>query len=177
MWEAGSQSPQVAHTTSIYKQDHGENLYRRSLYTFWKRQAIMPDQEVLDAPDRQLPCIRRPRTNTPLAALATFNNVQLLEAARFLGLRAIREGGSADAAKIDFLARTALVRPLVAKQSATFAKSLAEFRAYYSAKPAEAADLLMQGEKPKATDVPDAEQAAWMMVAHQFFNLDEFLNK
>jgi hypothetical protein len=177
VWEAGSQPANVAHTTFRYVQDHGENLYRRSLYTICKRQAIMPDMEVMDAPDRQLTCVRRPRTNTPLAALALFNNVQLLEAARLLGARAIREGGADDDAKLAFLARTVLAHPLPAGDSAILKKALADFRAHYAAHPAEAADLLKQGEKPKAGDIPDAEQAAWMMAAHQCFNLDEFLNK
>ena len=177
VWEAGGQSPKVANTTSVYKQDHGDALYRRSLYTFWKRQAIMPDQEVMDAPDRQLSCIRRPRTNTPLGALALFNNVQLLEAARLLGLRAIREGGADDTKRLDFIARCTMARSLAPVEIPILAKSLEAFRAYYGAKPEEAAALLTQGEKPKAADLADAEQAAWMMTAHQFLNLDEAINK
>ena len=176
VWEAGGQDPAASDTTN-YRQDHGENLYRRSLYTFWKRQAMMPNMEVFDAPDREMTCTRRPRTNTPLAALVLFNDVQWLEAARFLGLRAIREGGASDDTKLAFLGRTVLARGLSLEETADLKKALSVFRGTFTTKPAEAAELLKQGEKAKASDLPDAEQAAWMMVAHQCFNLDEFLNK
>ena len=170
VWEAGSYA-------DIYTQEHGEALYRRSLYTYWKRMAIMPDQEVMDAPDRQIACVRRPRTNTPLAALVLFNNVQLLEAARHLGRRAITEGGTGDAGRLEILARATLGRPLDAEETAILTKSLESFRSHYGSHPAEAAELLKLGESPKDAGIPDAEQAVWMMAAHQFFNLDEFLNK
>ena len=169
VWEAGS--------AGSYSQEHGEALYRRSLYTYWKRMAIMPDQEVMDAPDRQIACVRRPRTNTPLAALVLFNNVQLLEAARHLGRRAITEGGTGDAGRLEILARATLGRPLDAEETAILTKSLESFRSHYGSHPAEAAELLKLGESPKDAGIPDAEQAVWMMAAHQFFNLDEFLNK
>jgi hypothetical protein len=176
VWEAGSQSP-TASDSSRYTQDHGESLYRRSLYTVWKRLAIMPDMEAFDAPDRQISCVRRPRTNTPMGALVLFNNVQLLEAARFLGLRSIREGGGSDEAKLNFLSQTVLARSLDAQELATLKQSLAEFRKAFATKPADATELLKQGEKPKASDLPDVDQAVWMMAAHQFFNFDAFLNK
>ncbi len=176
VWEAGSQSPEAS-DSSRYAQDHGDALYRRSLYTVWKRLAIMPDMEAFDAPDRQIACVRRQRTNTPMAALVLFNDVQLLETARFLGLRAIKEGGASDDDKLDFLARTTLSRALEPQEAAALKHSLADFRKAFADKPADAAELLKQGEKPKAADLPDADQATWMMVAHQFFNLDAFLNK
>lgn len=174
IWEAGGQT--ISNTT-YYKQDHGENLYRRSMYTIWKRMAMMPDMQAFDAPSRDIVCVRRQRTNTPLAALVLFNNVQLLEAARFLGLRAIREGGATDEDKLNYLARITLTRPLEPEELAPLKESLAKFRIHFDAAPADATDLLTQGEKPKPTDIPDVEQAAWMMVGNQFFNFDAFLNK
>ena len=90
VWEAGSFG---GSNTSVYHQDHGDALYRRSMYTFWKRMAPMPNLEAFDATDRSSSCCRRQRTNTPLAALVVMNDPQYLEASRHLAVRTIREGG------------------------------------------------------------------------------------
>lgn len=176
VWEAGGQPVNVSDTTH-YIQDHGENLYRRSMYTFLKRQAMMPNMEALDAPDRQIACMRRQLTNTPLAALVLFNDVQLLEAARLLGQRAIDSGGANDVDKLHFIAQTVLTTDLAPTDQEILLQSLADFRKHYEADPAAAAELLKQGEAPKAPAPAVAEQAAWMMVAHQFLNFDAYLNK
>jgi len=84
VWEAGGFP---SSDTTSYKQDHGEALYRRSLYTFWKRMATMPNMDTFDAPVRDAACTRRQRTNTPLQALVVMNDPQWLEAARRLGER------------------------------------------------------------------------------------------
>ena len=81
--------------TTNYKQDHGDALYRRSLYTYWKRMAMPPDMDAFDAPTRDTACTRRQRTDTPLQALVTMNDPQWVEASRALAERLIKQGGQA----------------------------------------------------------------------------------
>ena len=82
--------------TRDYKQDKGENLYRRSMYTFWKRAAPPPSMDILNAPSREYCTVRRERTNTPLQALVTLNDPQFVEAARHLAQSALKKGGDND---------------------------------------------------------------------------------
>src|SRR4030095_14838700 len=91
--------------------DTGEKLYRRSMYTFWKRAAPPASMDILNAPNRETCTVRRERTNTPLQALVTLNDVQFIEAARHLATHALKEAGATDDARIDFIARKLIARP------------------------------------------------------------------
>ena len=93
VWEAVAM---IGSNTRDYKRDTGENLYRRSMYTFWKRSAPPAAMEVLNAPNRETCTVRRDRTNTPIAALLTLNDVQFVEAARVLAEKAIKAGEDDD---------------------------------------------------------------------------------
>src|SRR6185295_11908633 len=95
--------------TQQYLQDNGEALYRRTVYTFWKRSSPPPSLETFDATAREVTCPRRARANTPLQALTTLNNPEFVQAARMLAQRVIRTESAADA-RFDLLARLTLSR-------------------------------------------------------------------
>ena len=162
--------------TKIYKRDSGDALYRRSLYSFWKRMAPPASMEILNAPAREFSCVRRERTNTPLQALVTLNDPQFVEAARTLAGAAIPRGAD-DAARLDFAARRALARPLKDKERAVLLRILGDLRAHYKAKPDDAKALLAVGETKSDAALDAVELAAWTMTCNQLLNLDEFLNK
>ena len=98
-----------ASNTRKYVQDHGDALYRRSLYTFWKRMATMPDMDTFDSPVRDSACTRRQRTDTPLQALVAMNETLRLEASRKLAERVIRTSPNPEA-RLNFLSRVLLSR-------------------------------------------------------------------
>jgi hypothetical protein len=173
VWEAVSMPES---NTKAYTADKGENLYRRSMYSFWKRFAPPPSLETFDAQAREVVCTRRARTNTPLQALVTMNDPQFVEAARKLAERAIKAAPD-DAARIQFMAEATISRKLTDKEMPAFAKSLERFRGHFAGHVEDAAALLTTGDSPADASIPAAETATWTMVANQFLNLDEYVNK
>jgi hypothetical protein len=163
--------------TYAYKRDTGEGLYRRSMYTFWKRSAPPASLEIFNAPTRESCVVRRERTNTPLQALVTLNDVQYVEAARVLGETTMKNGGATDAARLDFMARRVLARPLKPAEAAILGKSLARMTTYYRGKPDDAKALIAVGDRKADPALAPESLAAWTMIANQLFNLDEVLNK
>src|SRR5438045_7998579 len=97
-----SRSDGAKWTAQVYVQDHGKDLYRRTMYTFWKRSAPPPTLLTFDAPDRETCVVRRSRTNTPLQALILMNDPTYLEASRKLAERMVREGGTTFEARAVF---------------------------------------------------------------------------
>jgi hypothetical protein len=146
VWEAVAMPESNTHT---YKRDGGESLYRRSMYTFWKRSAPPASMDIFNAPSREGCVTRRERTNTPLQALVTLNDIQFIEAARTLAQRTLKEGGADDAAKLDFMARRLLARPLTDAEQAIVTQSLADLVAYYQANPEDAKQLIAVGESKR----------------------------
>ncbi len=112
--------------TRFYKRDDGDALYRRSMYTFWKRRAPPALMEIFNAPSRESCTVRRERTNTPLQALATMNDVQFVEAARVLAERALQSAATNDA-RLDYISTRVLARPLTLAEKQVAMKSLAAF--------------------------------------------------
>ncbi len=129
VWEAVAMPESNTH---FYQPDHGEKLYRRSLYTFWKRSAPPASMDVFNAPSREVCTVRRERTNTPLQALVTLNDPQFVEAARALAQLALKHGGQTPDRRIDFIARRLLARPFRPEELAVVQTSLAKLRAYLS---------------------------------------------
>jgi len=165
-----------ASNTRKYVQDHGDALYRRSLYTFWKRMATMPDMDTFDSPVRDAACTRRQRTDTPLQALVAMNEPLRLEASRKLAERVIHESSTADA-RLDYLGRVLLARNWSTKEKDVLESALAKFRATYLKDPSAAAQLLNVGESKVDQTIPAPELAAWMLVSSAALNLDAVVNK
>ncbi len=171
---------QVSYPTSDtvhYVQDHGGSLHRRSMYTYVKRMALQPNMDAFDAPARDVVCTRRQRTDTPLQALVTMNDVQWVEAARALAERVIREGGPSPEQRIDRMGLILLSRVPPPPMAAVLEKSLREMQKHYAASPKDARALVSIGEKRRDSSIPEPELAAWTMIASEMLNLDETLNK
>jgi hypothetical protein len=163
--------------TTNYTQDHGDALYRRSLYTYWKRMAMPPDMDAFDAPTRDTACTRRQRTDTPLQALVTMNDTQWIEASRALAERTIEEGGKAPEERIRYLSELVLSHDPSPQMESVLEQSLQQMKAHYAADPRAARQLIAVGEKPRNPGIPPSELAAWTMVVSEVMNLDETLNK
>jgi hypothetical protein len=160
----------------VYKADQGENLYRRSLYNYWRRMAPPASLDLFNAPSREVTCVRRDRTNTPLQALVMLNDPQYVEAARILAQHTLQAGGD-DLVRLDAAARRVLCRPLKPAETGILTDSLTKLRAHYVAQQADAAALLGIGDAKADEKLPKTELAAWTMVCSQLLNLDEILNK
>ena len=163
--------------TRYYLQDHGEALYRRSLYAFIKRTAPAPFLTNFDATNREQLCAVRDRTNTPLQALQLMNDVQHFEAARVLAERVLSEGGKSTDERITFLYRTVLSRKPDGDELRLVAGALAKQRALFAADPDAAKKAVRVGEsKPKGVTL-EVEVAAWTMVCNLVLNLDEVVTR
>jgi hypothetical protein len=160
-----------------FKQDHGEKLYRRSLYTYWKRSAPPPSMQIFDAPTREKCTIRRARTNTPLQALVTLNDPQFVEASRHFAERMVFEGGKANDDRISYGFRLATARLPSEKELQVINDVLATALEKYTSDSEAAAKLLAIGESKRDDALSPAHHAAWTIVASTILNLDETLTR
>ena len=174
VWESVAM---IVSNTRHYKQDSGDKLYRRSMYTFWKRHAPPASMNIFDAPTREYSTVRRERTNTPLQALVTMNDPQFVEAARHLAQKAMREAGDDFDRQLDYLSTRLLARDFGEKERAVVRRTYKGFVGYYGEHGQDAEKLLSTGESAPDEALPAAESAALTMVANQIINLDEALNK
>jgi hypothetical protein len=160
-----------------YKPDSGENLYRRSFYTIWKRTAAPPTMLLFDAPTREICTVKRSRTNTPLQALSLLNEVTFVEAARGLGQQMMTNGGTAPEQRIAYGFKRATgreIEPAALKQlTAGLTKRIADFRS----NPKEAAALLAQGASQPNAALDAAELAAYTTTASVLLNLDRVVTR
>ena len=162
-----------------YVPDTGEGLYRRSLYTYWKRTCPPPGMTTLDAPDRETCVIRRARTSTPLQALLLLNDPTYVEASRVLAERVLGAdvGGRDVAACVRRLYQLVLAREPQAREAAVIARVQGEALARFRAEPAAAKKLLAVGKTARGAGTDDVELAAWTTVASMLLNLDETITK
>jgi hypothetical protein len=156
-----------------YDQSTGDDLYRRSLYTYWKRTAPPPDMLTLDAAERSACTVRRQSTSTPLQALLLLNDVQYVEAARFVGERMLREGGTTPEGRAAWAFRLLAGRTATDRERAVLGKLYAEQKAEFERDPSAAKKLLSVGEKKADPTLPVADLAAAAAVANALMSHDE----
>ncbi len=174
LWEA------IGYTTSNtakFVQDHGPALYRRGMYTFWKRTSPPPSMLTFDAPSREACTVSRARTNTPLQALVLMNDTQFVEAARKLAERVMTETGPSVDEQANYLFRLATARPPDDDERRVLVATYEAHRAEFQRDGEAATRLLSVGEAPRNEQLNVAELAAWTMVANLVLNLDETLTK
>ena len=162
---------------TVYKQDKGEGLYRRSMYTFWKRTCPPPGLNTFDAPEREVCTSRRSRTNTPLQALVLMNDPTYLEASRKLAERAMLEGGESPTSRLTFAFRLTLSRAPSPAEIAVLLKAHQLRLAKYQQDPAAAKALLAHGDSPRNESLLEPDLAAWTAVMSLILNLDETITK
>jgi hypothetical protein len=174
VWEAVAMPES---NTRIYTQDAGESLYRRSMYTLWKRAAPPASMDIFNAPNRETCVMARERTNTPLQALVTLNDPQFIEAARKLAASILADGSQDDVTRLQRIAIRLLSRSFNESELGIVQGSLAKLLEYYQAHEDEAAKVTHVGESSADSKLPAFELAAWTMTVNQLLNLDEVLNK
>jgi hypothetical protein len=164
---------------ATYQQGQGSDLYRRSLYTYWKRSVPHPAMLAFDAPFREICTVKRSRTNTPMQALTLMNDPTFVEAAEFLAARMIREGGADETSRISHGFWLVLARTPSAKELTDLATALEKFHADFAAKPEDATALVALGDSPAdpslASLTGSAKLAAYTLVASLLLCRDETL--
>jgi hypothetical protein len=163
-------------TAQVYVQSHGADLYRRTMYTFWKRTSPPPTLATFDAPDREVCTVRRARTNTPLQALILMNDPTYVEAARKLAERVLDKPGSIDD-RLSQAIRFVIARPATAREMAVLRRIVEEGLVAFRADNGAALKLLSVGESSRDQRFDSAELAAWTSVASILLNLDEAVTR
>ena len=178
LWEElSSRGDSSKWTAQVFEQSAGDDLYRRSMYTFWKRTSPPPQMLALDAPDRETCTVRRARTNTPLQALILMNDPTYVEASRTLAERALTEGGTTDNQRMSFVFRLATARMPNESELEVMKSVLREQADLYKGQEEQAKQLLSNGDKSWNSELDACELAAWTMFASMILNLDETVTK
>ncbi|MGN6545310.1 MAG: PSD1 and planctomycete cytochrome C domain-containing protein [Aureliella sp.] len=161
--------------TRFYKRDDGQALYRRSIYTFFKRTAPPPFMVNFDAPNREQFCTKREKSNTPLQALQLMNDVQHVEAARALAERMLEQGGATFDQRLTYAYRLILSRRPAPRELGVLQRQLQSNLEHYRKAPGLAAKLIAMGESKASAQLDPSELAAYTLVANTLLNLDETL--
>ncbi len=160
-----------------YVQSHGADLYRRSMYTFWKRTAAPAQMVAFDAPDREKCLVRRLTTNTPLQALVLMNDPTYIEASRVLAVRTLVEGGKDVNARLAYAFRAATARKPSVEEARVLRELLNQQLVRYRSDKKAASEFLKIGESVADAKLDQTELAAWTMVVSAILNLDETITK
>jgi hypothetical protein len=157
-----------------YRQSKGDDLYRRSLYTIWKRTVAPPSMAVFDAADRESCWVKRKQTNTPLQALTLLNETGFVESARHFAVRMLSDGGDDP---LGFGFRSVTARSLKTHERDVLNAALDQYRQEFASSPKEADRLISTGESPKNTEYDAVEIAAYTALANVLLNLDEVITR
>jgi len=163
-------------SNASYKQDKGDKLYRRGMYTYWRRTVPPPTMMAFNAAAREICTVRTDLTTTPLQALTLMNNKTFVEAARFLAERMLRQKGS-PGDRVSWAFRSVVSRPPTDSELKRLLDDLAFYEKDFQEHSAEAAKLLKVGEKPANAKLPPAQLAAYALVANTILNLDEAITQ
>ena len=163
-------------STATYMQDKTSEIYRRSLYLFWKRTSPHPVMLSFDAPSREACVVRRPRTNTPIQALITMNEPAFMEASRVFGERLVRTKQN-PTDRIRYAFNLALGREPSKIEQTILLSAAKRYDAKFNQNPKSASEIVMSGMAPSAPNLPKNQVATWTMIANTIFNLDEFLTQ
>ncbi len=176
LWREVSHYGSTPATAQTFVQDHGEKLYRRSLYTYWKRTVAPPNMAAFDAPTREVCTIARGNTTTPLQALVTLNDPQFVEAARAFAERIQHHAGD-DTAKLRWAFQESTSRQPKPAELKVLQSALVRERTRYATHATAALETLRVGESPRDQKLQPAEHAAWMQVATLILNLSESVTR
>ena len=168
---------ELASAGQEYPQSHGADLYRRSMYTFWRRTVHHPAMAAFDAPAREICAVRRPRTNTPIQALALMNEPGFVEASRHLAERTLLEAGPDLEGRLTYAFRLVMVRSPSGPEMKILKDEWAAFHDQFSQRPDAVTELLKVGESPANPTLPPIELASMTMIANSLLNLDEAVTK
>ncbi|HCQ40016.1 MAG TPA: hypothetical protein DIV39_12735, partial [Verrucomicrobiales bacterium] len=176
LWRQVSHYGSTPATSQTYVQDHGENLYRRSIYTYWKRTLPPPGMAAFDAPNRETCTTGRGVTNTPLQAFILMNDPQYVEASRALAQHLLSEEGS-DQERLLRAFEQVTSRSPRQDELEILKTAIARERARYRDDPSGARSLLTVGESLPNLDLPAAEHAAWTNLCGLLLNLSESVTR
>ncbi|NOZ41395.1 MAG: DUF1553 domain-containing protein [Planctomycetes bacterium] len=175
LWKAVGYSG--SNTVEFKKDEGSEKVFRRSLYTFWKRTSPPPQMSTFDAPSRESCTTRRERTNTPLQALLLMNELQYVETARHFGERILHEAGPLPQERIEWAFEMATLRAPSETEVGTLMTAYDQFRQAYSGDIEDAKSLIALGESKPDETLDPVELATWTMMANVLLNLDEVVTK
>ena len=178
LWEElSSRTDSKKWSAQTFVQSHGADLYRRSMYTFWKRTSPPPQMQTFDAPDRETCVVNRERANTPLQALVLMNDPTYIEASRILAERIMTTGGATPEERVRYAFRVATARFPSEKETAMLVQLFQKQRERYAPQREEAIRLLGAGEFRRNEQLDVIELAAWTTVASTILNLDETITR
>mgnify|MGYP002529134560 CR=1 FL=1 len=164
-------------TAQIFKQDEGDGLFRRSMYTFWKRTSPPPSMMVFDAPNRETCTVQRDRSNTPLQALTLMNDPQFVEAARALAQRMLEQGGDSTSERISFAFELATARRASEREIEILTNIYEKQIQRYAAEDSGFEKLLEIGDSSYNHELDKRILAAWSVVASTILNMDETITR
>jgi hypothetical protein len=161
----------------LFERSKGEDLWRRSVYSYWKRTVPPPSLTIFDAPTREACVVRRQMSSTPLQALALLNDEMYIETARKFAERIVKEGGVSPAQRLAWAMRVATSRPATSAEVHILEQGLSRRLAHYRADPASAQKLLAAGESPRDKTISPTVLAAYTTTASVILNLDEVITR